>query len=336
MTALVRVLRGGRFGAALCWLALTGLAPALPAPALADKYPSRPITMIVPFPPGGPSDAIARLLADRLPASLGAPVIVENRTDGAGESGSLKAAAAAPEDGYTLLFGTPRPLAIAPAVHFNLGFDPLKAFAPVAMVATSPQVLTVTPSLPAKSVHDLVVFAKSKPGKVSYASPGYGTQPHLLGALLRSTAGIDLVHVPYRGSAPAIADLLAGRVQMYFGGPGVIAPHIASGALRALAVASESRSRILPDVPTMIESGFGRFIASYWTAVVAPAGTSPQIVDRLNGAINEVLRNAEVQAQLGKSGFEAKSGTPQDAATFIAAEAAKWAVIAKAAGVRSP
>jgi tripartite-type tricarboxylate transporter receptor subunit TctC len=336
MTVLGRALPDGRFGAALCWLAFTGIGLALPAPALAEKYPSRPITVMVPFPPGGPSDAIARLLAERLSALLGKPVAIENRSAASDETGSVKAVAAAPPDGYTLLFGTPRPLAIAPAVHFNLGFDPMKAFAPVAMVATSPQVLTVTPSLPAKSVHDLIVYAKAKPGKVSYASPGYGTQPHLLGALLRSTAGINLVHVPYRGSAPAVADLIAGGVQMYFGGPGVVAPHIASGALRALAVASEGRSRILPDVPTMIESGFGRFIATYWTGVVAPAGTPPLIVDRLNGAINEALRGAEMQAQLGKSGFEPKTGTPQDAAAFLAAEAAKWAVIARAAGVRSP
>jgi tripartite-type tricarboxylate transporter receptor subunit TctC len=292
--------------------------------------------MIVPFPSGGPTDVIARLLGDRLTASLGQPVVIENRSGGHGGIEGAKAAAAAPPDGYTVLLGTPSPLVIAPAVHFGSAFDAAKAFAPASMVAISPQVLTVNPSVPAKSVHDFIVYAKSKPGKISYASPGYGTQPHLLGELLKTTAGINLVHVPYAGSAPALPDLLSGKVQMYFGGPGVIAPYIASGQLRALAVASESRSRMLPDVPTMIESGFGRFIANFWTVVVVPAGTPPQIVSRLNGAIGEAMRNPDVQASLSKIGVEPKAGSPQEAAAFMAAEAQKWSVVAKAAGVRGP
>ena len=336
LTVRGRVRQGRRGGAVLYGLAIAGLCMLLPDAAAAGKYPSRPITMIVPFPPGGPTDVIARLLLERLASSLGQPVLIENRPGGTGGADGIMAAAGSAPDGYTLFVGTPGPLAIAPAVYPKIGYDPVKTFAPVAMVAISPQVLTVTSSLPAKSVHDLIVYAKAKPGKIRYASPGYGTQPHLLGELLKTTAAVKLVHVPYDGTAPVLVDLLSGRVQVYFTGPAVIAPHIAGGRLRALAVASESRARLLPDVPTMIESGFGRFIANYWIGVAAPIGTSPHVINRLNAAINDTLRAADVQANLGKLGAEPKIGTPQEAAAFSAAEAQKWAVVAKAAGVRGP
>jgi tripartite-type tricarboxylate transporter receptor subunit TctC len=333
----MRVRKLGQFDtlrrAILCILALAGIVSASLEPVDAEKQPARPVVMIVPFPAGGPTDMIARLLVDRLTSSLGQPVLVENHPGGSAGSEGVKAASAAAPDGQTLLFGSPGPLAIAPAVYPDSGTDPAKLFTPVAMVATSPHVLVVSPQIPARSVHDLIAYAKANPGRVKYASPGYGTQPHLLGELLNKTAALNLVHVPYEGSAPAIADLIAGRVQVFFSGPAAVAPYIADGRLHALAVASESRTRLLPNVPTMIESGLGRFIAYYWSGVVAPIGTPPQVVGRINGAINDALRDSEVQAGLNKLGAEPKIGTPQDAAAFIAAEAQKWAVVARAAGV---
>jgi tripartite-type tricarboxylate transporter receptor subunit TctC len=260
-------------------------------------------------------------------------LIVDNQPDGPADTLALKLAAAAPPDGYTLLFGAPGQLAIGPAIYPNFAYEPARTFVPVAMIAISPQVLVVNPQVPAKSVHDLIAYAKANPGKISFASPGYGTEPHLLGELLKTTAGVDIVHVPYRGAAPAIADLIAGRVQMSFDGPAVVAPHIEDGRLRALAVASETRAHLLPDVPTMIESGFGRFIANYWIGAVAPIGTPAKIVARLNGAINDTLRSSDLQTSLAKLGAEPKIGTPQEAASFLAAEMAKWSVVAKAAGI---
>jgi tripartite-type tricarboxylate transporter receptor subunit TctC len=317
-------------------LLIAGFGLPLPGAAVAGKFPSRPVTLIVPFPPGGPTDVVARLMLERLASFLGQSVLIENRVGGVdGADGALAAAAARP-DGHTLFFGTPGSLAIAPAVYPKIGYGPARTFAPVAMVAISPQVLTVSASVPAKSVHDLIVYAKAKPGKMSFASPGYGTQPHLLGELLNTTAAIKLVHTTYDGSAAALVDLLAGRVQVAFSGTAMIAPYIAAGRLRALAVASETRAKPLPDVPTMIESGFGRFIASYWICVAAPVGTPAHTIGRLNAAINDTLRASDVQASLGRLGAEPKLGTPQDAGAFVAAEAQKWAVVAKAAGVRAP
>jgi tripartite-type tricarboxylate transporter receptor subunit TctC len=323
-------------GALLLVAAMVGLAASLAAaPAAAEKYPRHPVRIIVPFPAGGPTDLIARLLAERLASALGQPFTVENHPGGASGTVAVKLAADAPPDGYTLFLGSPGPLAIGPAVYANFGYDPAKTFVPVAMLAISPQVLVVNPTLPARSVHDLIAYARANPGKISFASPGFGTEPHLLGELLKTTAGIAIVHVPYKGSAPAIQDLVAGHVQMSFDGPAVIAPYIAANRLHALAVASETRARLLPDVPTMIESGFGRFIANYWSAIVAPVGTPAKLVMRLNGAINDILRSSDMQAALAKLGAEPKVGTPQDAVAFMSAEAAKWAVIAKAAGIRA-
>jgi tripartite-type tricarboxylate transporter receptor subunit TctC len=312
-------------------IALFGLAAA--APARAEKYPSRSIRVIVPSSLGGPTDVMARLVCERLAMTLGQPLTIDNQPDGAGSAGLKMAAAAAP-DGYTLLFGSPGPLAIGPAIYSDFGYDLAKTFTAVAMIAISPQVLVVNPQVPTKSVHDLIAYAKANPGKLKYGSPGYATEPHLLGELLKTSAGIDIMHVRYKGATRAVADLVAGHVQMLFDGPAAIAPHIAAGQLRALAVASETRARLLPDVPTMIESGFGRFIASYWAGVVAPAGTPGKIVGRLNGAINDALRSSDLQAALAKLGEEPKIGSPQDAASFMAAEAVKWAVVAKAVGIK--
>ena len=228
---------------------------------------------MAPFPPGGPTDGAARLIADRLSSLFGQTVVVENRPGGAGGTVGVKSAASADPDGYTILFTPPGPLVTAPAIFRNVGYDPAKAFAPVAAVFSSPQILVVNPNVPAKSMQELVAHAKANPGKVSYASPGFSTQPHLLGEMLKLMTGADIVHVPYKGSAPVLTDLIAGQVQMYFDSASFLLPHVQSGKLRVLAVADESRLPQLPDTPTTVEAGFGKLQASYWVGVLVPAGT---------------------------------------------------------------
>jgi tripartite-type tricarboxylate transporter receptor subunit TctC len=298
----------------------------------APPYPDHIIKMIVPFPPGG-ADVMARLVADRLAASLGQSVIVENRASGGGGTIGAKTVAAAEPDGYTLLFTSPGPLTTSAPVHKNLGYDPIRSFAPVALIAESPFVLVVHPSVPVRSVQELVAFARSNPEKISLASVGYGTFPHLFGKQLEQRTGITLLHVPYRGSAPAITDLLAGQVQLYIDNTRNISQHIHSQKLRALAVTSEARVGELPDVPTMAESGYPGFLATYWNGVLAPAGTPAAIVERLNATINASLATAEMRASVLKLGMTPKIATPQEFGARIAAELAQWTAVAKAAGL---
>jgi tripartite-type tricarboxylate transporter receptor subunit TctC len=301
--------------------------------AIAQTYPSRVIKMIVPFPPGG-ADVIARLIADRLTVALGQPVIVENRPGGAGGTVGAKAVAAADPDGHTLLFTSPGPLTTSAAVYRNLDYDPIKSFAPVATIAMSPFLLVIHPEVPAGSVAEFVAYAKANPAKVSYASAGAGTLPHLFGELLKQRTGIEMLHVPYRGSAPAITDLLAGQVHMYIDNTRNILPFVQAGKLRALAVTSETRAAELPDLPTMPESGHGEFLATYWNGVLAPAGTPTAVIDKLNAAINASLQTADVQAAVARLGMTPKIGSPQDFAGQIATEFAKWTAVAKAADIR--
>ena len=255
---------------------------------------------------------------------FGQTVVVENRPGGAGGTVGVKSAASADPDGYTILFTPPGPLVTAPAIFRNVGYDPVKAFAPVAAVFSSPQILVVNPNVPAKSMQELVAHAKANPGKVSYASPGFGTQPHLLGEMLKLMTGADIVHVPYKGSAPVLTDLIAGQVQMYFDSASFLLPHVESGKLRVLAVADESRLPQLPDTPTTVEAGFGKLQASYWVGVLVPAGTPAPVIERLNGAINEVMRSKAMEETLTKLVARARPGTPQDFAAFMAAETRKW------------
>ena len=234
----------------------------------AQPYPNKLIRIVAPFPPGGPTDGAARLIADRLSTVLGQTIVIDNRPGGAGGTVGVKSVASADPDGYTLLFTPPGPLVSAPAIYRNVGYDPAKAFAPVTAVFSSPQILVVNPNVPAKSMRELVAHAKANPGKVSYASPGFGTQPHLLGEMLKLITGVDMVHVPYKGSAPVLTDLIAGQVQVFFDAASFLLPHVASGKLRVLAVADERRIPQLPDTPTTVEAGFGksrRAIGSaYW------------------------------------------------------------------------
>ena len=237
--------------------------------ARADEYPSRPVKIIVPTPPGGPVDVIARITANYLQNALGKGFIVENRA-GAGNTIGSKDAAEAEPDGYTLLYSSASGLVIAPLLHADAGYDPLASFDPVALVGESSNILVVNPSLPANSVQELVAYAKANPGKVNFSSGGIGVLPHLIGEMFKARAGIDIVHVPYKGGGPSINDVVAGNVQMTFEGTSVLLPLIQAGRLRALAVTTPKRIPQLPDVPTMVESGFPNFVSTSWTGLLAP------------------------------------------------------------------
>jgi tripartite-type tricarboxylate transporter receptor subunit TctC len=309
--------------------------PAVSQIARAQSYPTRRITIVVPLPPGGNVDLVVRILADRLSSSLGQPVVVEHYPGGAGGTIGAKTVASANPDGHTLLFSTPGPLSVATAVYKNLGYDPIKSFAPVAAIMSSPQMLVVNPTVPVKSMQELVSYAKANPGKIDFASPGYGSQPHLLGEMFKLLTGTNIVHVPYRGPAQATTDVLGGQVKMYFQTPSLLLPHIEAGKLTPLAVADEVRSPQLPTVPTTIESGFPKLQATFWAGIVAPAGTSASIVNRLNALINEILKSAELQASLASLSAKTKIGTPQEFADFMAAETLKWTEVANTAGIKA-
>ncbi len=309
---------------------------ALPAslPAAAQAYPTRLIKIVVPSPPGGASELVIRPIAERLTSVLGQPVVIENRPGGAGGTLGARSVAGADPDGYTLLVSAPGALVVAPALYKNLGYDPAKNLAPIATLFSSPQILVVNPALPVTSLNDLVAYAKANPGKVSFASPGYGTQPHLLGEMFRLNAGIDIVHVPYKGPTQGITDLLGGQVQMIFENIPLLLSHVRSGRLRALAVADDGRSPQLPDVPTTIEAGLPKLQATFWAGVLAPAGTSVGIIGKLNAALNEEMRSKDIDAVLVKLSAKPKLGTPEDFARFMAAETRKWSDVVAAAGIK--
>ena len=302
--------------------------------ASAQSYPNRLIKLVLPFPAGGPTDGAARLIAERLSASLGQTVVIENRAGGAGGTVGAKSVATADPDGYTLLFTPPGPLVTAPLIFKSVGYDPVKDFAPVATIFSSPQVLVVNPAVPATSMRELVAHAKANPGKVSYASPGFGTQPHLLGEMLKLETGTDIVHVPFRGSAPAFTDLLAGQVQLFFDTVTFLLPHVESGKVRPLAIADEARSPQLPNVPTTIESGFPKLQGTYWTAIAAPAGTPPDVINKLNAAINAITTSKEMEETLSKLSAKAKVGSPTDFKAFMVAETRKWREVITAANIK--
>jgi tripartite-type tricarboxylate transporter receptor subunit TctC len=314
----------------LCALACAVVMAA--ANAHAQTYPSKPIRMIVPFPPGGPIDVMGRLVGDRLSQGLGQTAVIENRP-GAGAVIGSKAVASADPDGYTLLFASSGSLAVTPALYKNAGYDPVKSFAPVGSVSIGPLVLAVNPSVPAKTVAELVAHARANAGKLNYGS-GLGTPPHIAWGLFKLLTKTDVLYVPYKGAAPAITDLLAGQLHFIIDAPGVLMPHIQQGKLRALAVTSPTRFADLPDVPTMAEAGYPDFVMTFWTGVVAPAGTPAPVVARLNRVINEGLSSNEMKRSLARFRVEPKPGTPQDFATFIASESKKWAGVIAAAGIK--
>ncbi len=302
--------------------------------ASAQNYPAKPIRIIVAFAPGGPADVMARLIAQRIPQILGQSLIIENKP-GAGGTIGARAAAESEPDGYTLLLGNTSTLVISPAVYQNIGYDPVKAFAPVAMLGTTANLLVVNPALPAKSVRELIELAKRSPGKLNYSSPGAGTPPHLIGEMFKQRTGTDIVHVPYKGGGLAMQAVIAGEVQMAFENTAVSLPYVLGGQVRGLAFTSEKRNPQAPDLPTMIESGVTDFISASFTGIVAPAGTPAAIIGRLNAAINETLKTPEVQATLSKLSVEPRIGSPENFSAFLTSERAKWTPMVKAANVKA-
>jgi tripartite-type tricarboxylate transporter receptor subunit TctC len=316
---------------ALSGVLTAAFATGLIVTAHAQSYPSRPIKMIVPFPPGGPVDVMARVVVQRLSVSLG-QVVIDNRPGAGGTLGSRAAAMAEP-DGYTLLFGSSTTLAAAPSLYANSGYDPLKSFVPVGMISSVPFVLAVAPRVRARSLAELVALAKANPGKLNFGAPT-GTLPHLTGEMLKLRAGIDIVHIPYRGAASAITDMLSGQMDMAFEPISVMVGHVRDGKVVPLAVTSPTRSPELPDVPTMIESGYPDFVSMSWTGVVAPTGTPPEVVTKINRAIIESFRSKEAADSLARLGAEPNFGTPESFGATIAAEIPKWAETVRAAGIR--
>ena len=291
----------------------------------AQAFPDRPIKLIVPSPAGGPPDVMARLLSEKMAASLGQPVIVDNRAGAGGTIGARSVLAAAP-DGYTLLMGSTSTLLVAPSIYKNAGYN-AGSFAPVARVADSSEVLAVHPSVPAKSVAELIGLAKSQPGTLNFGSAGIGTLPHIEGELLKARAQIDINHVPYRGGGLALTGLLGGQIQILFSTLTQMLPNIRDGRLRGLAVTSATRSKLAPDIPTMVESGFDQFIVTSISAIVAPPGTPIDIRRRLNEAVATALASEEVQQSLSRMGGEARPASPDELASYLAQEQQRWSRI---------
>ncbi len=320
----MRILQRGALAALLILVALG---------ASAQVYPTRPIRLVVPFPPGGTTDILARAAAQKLTESMGQSVIVDNRPGAAGNIGSDIVAKSAP-DGYTLLMCTVSTHAINPNLYAKIPYDHINDFAPVVLVAAVPNVLEVNPSLPVHTVADLIKLAKSKPGAINFASSGNGTSIHLSGELFKTMAGVDMTHVPYKGSAPALTDLIAGQVQVMFDNLPSSLQQIKAGKLRAIAVTSGKRAPALPDIPTIAESGLPGFEATSWFGVMAPAGTPASVVTRLNSEINKWLQSPEAREQLLAQGAEAAGGTSEQFAAHIRAETDKWAKVVKASGAK--
>jgi tripartite-type tricarboxylate transporter receptor subunit TctC len=298
--------------------------------AQAAEFPTKPITLVVPFAPGGPTDAMARTLAAAV--KLPQPVIVENRA-GAGGNLGAEAVARAAADGHTVLFGTSGPLAINVSLYKKIGYDPVKSFAPVMQIGHLPNVLVVNPSIPAKNVKELIAYGKANPGKLSYASSGNGASSHLAGVLFNNLAGTDFVHIPYKGTGPALNDLLGGQVAMTFTDVLTALPHIKSGKLRALGVTTKDRSQALPEVPTIAEQGITGFDVSVFFGLVVPAGTPKDVVDKLNQGFADALKQPEVRKTLLAQGLEfAPSTSPEQLGAFIQAEVSKWRAVVKSSG----
>lgn len=300
--------------------------------AYSQAYPTKPIRMIVAFAPSGAPDIIGRLIGQKLNENLGQPVIVDNRPGATGNIGAEIVATAA-ADGYTVFMAT-LSLAISPSFYKKLPFDPIKSFSPVGMVASVPLLLVVHPSLPAKSVKELIALAKSKPGALNYASVGSGSPQHLSAELFKSTASVNIVHVPYKGGGPATTAVLSGEVQMFFAGMPPALPHVKAGRLRALAVSTIKRSASAPEVPTMSEAGLPGFEADNWNALLTPHGTPQKIVDRLNLELERILKLPDIQALLITTGAEAAYSTSNELTARIKEETVKWGKVARAAGVK--
>jgi tripartite-type tricarboxylate transporter receptor subunit TctC len=306
---------------------------AFAAPSHAQGYPAKPIRVIVPYPAGGTSDILARSIGQKLSESWGQPVVVENKPGANGNVGA-DIVAKAPSDGYTLLLADIGALAISPSVYPTLPFDPTKDFAPVTMVAYSPHILVVHPSIAAGSVNELITLAKAKPGKLNFAISGLGGAPHLAGVDFALRAGIDWVYVPYKGGSQAIADVAGGQADVTLNGMLATYPLVQGGKLKLLAVSSAKRMSAIPDVPTIAESGLAGFESGSWQGIVAPAGTPREVVGKLNAEVSRIVNTPEMRANLGKQGADVRTNTPDEFAAFIRSEKTKWAKVVKDANVK--
>ena len=316
-------------------LAAAACAIGMPARALAQAYPARPIRLVVPFTPGGSSDILARAIGQELSRAWAQPVVIENVPGAGGSLGADRVAKAAP-DGYTLLMGHTGTLSVNPTLYPKLPYDAQRAFAPVAWVARVPNVLVVHASVPVQSLRELVALAKAKPGQLAYGSGGNGSAAHTTMEFLKLQAGISLLHIPYRGTAPSVNDLLAGQVQALFTGAPALLPHIKAGRIRALAVSSPRRMALLPQVPTVAETGVAGtsgFEADQWYGLVAPAGTPADAIAKLNQEVNQSLAAAQVRTRLAAEGAEATPATPQAFGTMIAADTRRWERVIRAARI---
>ena len=308
---------------------LVGLAPA----ALAADYPTKPITLMIGFAPGGPSDVMARLLTTKMEEVLKQPFVIENRA-GAGGSIAGTAVARAAADGYTVLLGTGSLLAINVSLYKNLGYDPARDFEPISLIGTQTNVLYVHPTFPPQTLAEFITYAKLNPGKLSFGSGGNGTPAHLAGELLKIEAKIDMTHVPFRGTGPALQSVIGGHVPMAFNPPPPLLPHIQSGAIRPIAVTTLRRTAALPDVPTIAESGFPGFDATTWHALVAPAGTPKDVIAALHRALTATVNDPAVRKALTDLGVDVVGGTPDELRAYIKAEIPKWAAVVKASGAK--
>ena len=299
--------------------------------ARAADYPTRPITLTVAFTPGGPSDVLARIVGRKLSELLGQPVVIENRP-GAGGNVAAELVAHTQPDGYTLLNGNNSILATNAALYKSINFDPEKDFAPIILLGSQANILVVNPDVPARSMADLIALAKANPGKLNFASSGYGAAAHLAGELFKTEAKVNIVHVPYKGAAPALQDVIAGHVQMMFATAASVVPHIRDGKVRALAVTTLKRTAVLPDLPTIDELGLKGFDATTWHGLVAPAKTPKDIVATLHDATAKALMDPQVQKALGDLGVDIAGGSSTDFAAYIKSEIPKWTAIVKASG----
>jgi tripartite-type tricarboxylate transporter receptor subunit TctC len=300
--------------------------------ACAQSYPARPIRLIVPFPPGGGNDTVARAIAQEASPALGQSIVVDNRPGAGGIIGAQEAARA-PADGYTLFLGGVGSHAVNPNLHSKLPYDAIKDFAPITLVASAPSVLVVHPSVPARTIAEFTAYTRANPGKLNYASNGNGSSSHMAAVLYETNAGVKMTHVPYKGLGPALTDLMSGRIELMFNSIVAIVPHIQSGKLRALAVTSRKRSSLLPEVPTIAESGWPEYEAGSWYGILAPAGTPPAVIERLHAEIVKSLKTAEVQKRLAGEGAEIIGSTPAEFAAHIKGELARMREAVRASGI---
>jgi tripartite-type tricarboxylate transporter receptor subunit TctC len=305
---------------------------AFSASAFSQSWPNRPLRYIVPFPPGAFNDTLARTLAAELPKTLGQPVVVENRPGGNTIIGT-EAAAKSPPDGYTL-FGAALPFSVVQSLY-KTSFDVTKDFAPITLAATSPNMLVANINAPFSTVRELIAYAKANPGKANYGAPGNGSSPHLCFELLKLMSGISVTYIPYKGSAPAVTDLLAGQIQVMFDNAPNAYPHVRAGKMKALAVTTKNRTQIAPDVPTMEEAGVAGYDVGVWFGVLTTAGTPPEVVQRLNTEMVKILNTAEVKERFGKTGVEVATGTPDQFSRFLRSEVDRWAKVVKEANIKA-